>query len=87
MSIYFAVALSDMLVLGIEVLLINHRKANMNVSSVKSIITSKCKARVLALVKRQIHTLVILPSNDITFSAPVKTTPVTENGVESSSRS
>ncbi|KAH3695561.1 hypothetical protein DPMN_083022 [Dreissena polymorpha] len=70
------------MIFGTDRLLTNRLNASMNVSSDKSGTTSRCTARVLAQVNRQMYTFCI-PVFSLTRRAPVKTTPVTMNGASS----
>ena len=74
-------ALSDMTSLGIDLQAANLRKACRNVTSVRSVTTSRWIARVLAQVNRQTYNLQSSTAPSFfTYIAPVKSTPVTQKG-------
>ena len=76
------VALSDIISWGVDLCPVNRRNARRNVSVDRSATTSRCTALVVAQVNRHIYTLTS-SSLMCTYSAPVKSTPVTEKGCDS----
>ena len=76
-------ALSDIIILGADLLLMNCWNASMKLSTVMSGTTSRCTTLVAPYVKRQMYTF-FSPFSSWMYIVLVKLTPQTENGVGSS---
>ena len=74
-----------MTIFGRDLRLANLRKANRNVSVVRSVTISRCTALVAAQVNRHMYTFSSSELNR-TYNAPVKSTPVTVKGGASNVR-
>ena len=80
-------ALSDIIVFGIEYLLANLLNPYMNESTVKFGISSRCAALVDAHMYKQLETFAVVLSVFLMCKGPAKSTPDTENGISSCTRS